>query len=136
MSFPASDGFVYSDISAPAVLTVTPQVTDYFKLYIKKGDDWVPAVQNHDLLPDANGICCGISANPVIVLPDACSAGQEITLSLTLGFVPVRSVKWSLNGTDIQGDKVTLVQGENVIRADVEYHNDAEGTITAKVITE
>ena len=136
MSFPASDGFVYSDISAPAVLTVTPQVTDYFKLYIKKGDDWVPANQNHDLLPDADGICCGISPNPVIVLPETCTAGQEITLSLTLGFVPVKSVKWSLNGTEVQGDKVTLVQGENVIRADVEYHNDAEGTITAIVITE
>ena len=136
MSFPASDGYVYSDISAPAVLTVTPQITDYFKLYIKKGDDWVPANQNHDLLPDADGICCGISPNPVIVLPETCTAGQEITLSLTLGFVPVKSVKWSLNGTEVQGDKVTLVQGENVIRADVEYHNDAEGTITAKVITE
>ena len=136
MSFPASDGYVYSDISAPAVLTVTPQITDYFKLYIKKGDDWVPANQNHDLLPDADGICCGISPNPVIVLPETCTAGQEITLSLTLGFVPVKSVKWSLNGDEVQGDKVTLVQGENVIRADVEYHNDAEGTITAKVITE
>ena len=136
MSFPASNGYVYSDYSEPAVLTVTPQLTDYFKLFVKNGNDWVPANQNHDVLPDANGICCGISANPVIVLPETCTAGQEITLRLTLGVVPVKAVKWSLNGKEIQGNKVTLVQGENVIKADVEYHNDAEGTITAKVITE
>jgi hypothetical protein len=136
MSFPASNGYVYSDYSEPAVLTVTPQLTDYFKLFVKNGNDWVPATHNHDVVPDAKGICCGISPNPLIVLPDACTAGQEITLSLTLGFVPVKSVKWSLNGKEIQGNKVTLVQGENVIKADVEYHNDTEGAITAKVITE
>lgn len=136
LSFPASDGYVYSEYSEPTVLNVTPQLTDYFRLFIKNGNDWVPANNNHEMVPEADGICCGISANPIIVFPDACSAGQEISLSLTLGFVPVRSVKWSVNETALDGNKVTLVKGKNVIRADVEYHNDAEGTITATVMVE
>lgn len=136
MTFPASDGFVYSDLSQTAALTVTPELTDYFKLYIKDGDDWVPANNNHETVPDADGISCGISPNPVIVLPDACSAGQEITLSLTLGFVPVRSVKWSVNETALEDNKVTLEHGKNIIRAEVEYHNDSQGTITATVTVE
>lgn len=136
MSFPASDNYVYYDYTEPAVLNVTPKFTDYFKLFMKDGDDWVPANNNHEIVPDADGVCCGITPNPVIVLPDACSAGQEISLSLTLGFVPVKSVKWSVNGSALQDNKVTLVQGKNVIQADVEYHNDSEGTITATVIVE
>ena len=117
-------------------LIVTPELTDYFKLYFKEGSEWVPAIHNHELFPDADGICCGVTPDPVIILPDECSAGQQIKLKLTYGFVPVKTVKWSVNGTEYNAPTLVVGAGTTEIRADVTYYDDSEGTITATINAE
>ena len=117
-------------------LTVTPELTDYFKLFFKEGSEWVPAIQNHELFPDADGMCCGVTPDPIIILPDECSAGQQIPLKLTYGFVPVKTVKWSINGTEYNANSLVLGSGTTVIRADVTYYDESEGTITATLFVE
>ena len=84
---------------------------------------------NLDILPEVEGIICGVIQDPVILIPDDCAAGQEIKLNLSLGFTHVKSVKWCVNGTEIEGNNAILVQGENVIRADVEYLDESTGSI-------
>jgi hypothetical protein len=74
---------------------------------------------NYDVLPGVDGVFCGVTPNPVIIVPDGCTAGETVKLSLTYGGSPVTETKWSLNGTEVEGDQVTLVQGKNTIRADV-----------------
>ena len=127
---PASDGYIYSNTTGNDVLSVYPALTDRFRLYIKNGDgEWEPMHGNFDILPDIEGIMCGVTQDPVIMVPDGCAAGQVIDLSLTMGFTHVKSVRWSLNGTPIEGNKVKLVQGGNAIRADVVYLDDTTGSL-------
>ena len=114
-------------------LIVTPELTDYFKLFFKEGSEWVPVIPNQELFPDADGIYCGITPDPVIIIPEECRIGQQIELKLTYGFVPVKTVKWNINGTEYNGTSLVLGSGTTEIRADVTYYDDSEGTITATV---
>ena len=130
LSVLANTGKVYKKSTEETALTVAPELTDRFRLYIKTdNDEWKPVPGNHDLLPDVDGIICGVVQDPLIIVPSDCAAGKETDLSLTLGFTHVKSVKWSVNGTVLDGARVTLVQGENAIRADVEYLDGSTGYI-------
>ena len=133
---PAVNEMGYSEETQMSKLTVNPELTDYFKLFFKEGSEWVPAIQNHELFPDADGICCGVTPDPIIILPEECSAGQQIPLKLTYGFVPVKTVKWSVNGVEYNATSLVLGSGTTEIRADVTYYDDTEGTITATLIVE
>lgn len=130
MKIPAADGYIYYDETKPIQLLVTPELTDHFKLYIKDAEgNWIPMRGNYDILPDVNGIICGVTQDPLIMVPDNCTAGQEIKLSLKEGFTPVQAVKWSVNGQELAGNSVVLVEGDNNIRADVEYLDDSTGSL-------
>ena len=135
LSLPAANDMGYGAETQSSRLTVTPALTDYFKLYFKEGSEWVPAIHNHEFFPDADGICCGVTPDPVIILPDECSVGQQINLKLSYGFVPVKTVKWSVNGTEYNDPTLVLEAGLTEIRADVTYYDDSEGTITTTVST-
>lgn len=130
---PAANDLCYSTETHTSRLMVTPELTDYFKLFFKEGSEWVPANRNHELFPDADGICCGVTPDPIIILPDECSAGQQIQLKLTYGYVPVKTVKWSVNGTEYNAPTLVLGSGTTEIRADVTYYDESEGTIMATV---
>ncbi|MBR2396869.1 MAG: hypothetical protein IKB00_09740, partial [Bacteroidaceae bacterium] len=95
-----------------------------------------PVRGNHDILPDVDGVMCGVTQDPLIIVPDDCAAGQEIELTLTMGFTPVTSVKWSVNGVELNGNRAVLVQGDNVIRADVEYLDKSTGFICRTLTVE
>lgn len=130
IEIPASNGYAYTDRTEKKALEVTPDMTDHFRLYVRKSNgEWAPMPGNYDLLPGVDGIICGVIQDPLIMVPDDCAAGQEIELSLSLGFAHVKSVKWSLNGTALEGNKVKMVSGKNNIRADVEYMDDSTGSI-------
>lgn len=137
MKIPSLDGYVYSDETAVGRLMVTPNLTDRFRLFIKDDEDnWVPLRGNHDILPDVDGIMCGVTYDPLIIVPDDCVAGQETELTLTMGFTPVTSVKWSVNGVELNGNRAVFVQGDNVIRADVEYLDKSTGFICRTLTVE
>ena len=137
MNIPASNGYMYSDETVSGRLSVTPDLTDRFRLYMKdSGGNWVPMRGNHDILPDLDGIMCGVTHDPVIMVPDGCSAGQEAELSLTLGFTPVTSVKWSVNGVELIGNRVVLSEGINEIRAEVQYLDSSTGYICRTLTVE
>ena len=136
MDFPPADGNGYADMTAKTVLNVTPQLTDYFMLYVKDGADWVPFNHNHDVFPDADGMCCGVTQDPVIILPETCSAGQKIDLKLSYGFEPVISKNWSVNGESYDAPTLTLGSGTTEIKVDVEYFDGSTGTISATVKAE
>ena len=134
---PAWNGYMYVEETISGRLAVTPDLTDRFKLYMKDAaGKWVPMRGNHDILPDRDGIMCGVTYDPLIIVPDGCSAGQEIELSLTLGITPVTSVKWSVNGVELTGNRVVLTKGDNVIRADVEYLDSSTGYICRTLTVE
>ncbi|MBO7050126.1 MAG: C10 family peptidase [Bacteroidaceae bacterium] len=130
VKLPACNGYIYHERTDYTTLTVSPQLSDRFRLYIKDEDEtWRVLPGNKDLLPDVDGVVCGVTPDPLIIVPDDCSAGQEITLSLSFGFTHVKSVTWTVNDTEINGNKVTLVQGKNAIRADVEYLDGTTGSL-------
>lgn len=129
MDLPSSNGYIYYDVTDPTILMVTPEITDYFQLFIKDDGQWKPMPGNHDLLPDVDGVFCGVTDNPVILVNGTCAAGQEVYLSLTYGFTDVKTVKWTVNGTELKNNKVTLVSGTNAIIADVEYTDGTNGSI-------
>ena len=130
MTLPASNGRRYSKETEKTELTVLPELTDHFRLYIKTdNDEWIAMSGNYELLPDVDGIICGVTQDPLIIVPADCAAGQEISLSLSLGFTHVKSVKWRVNGTALDDAKVTLVQGKNDIRADIQYIDGSTGTL-------
>ena len=136
IEFPASNGYFYANQTDKDVFLVDPALTDYFKLFYTDDDgEWLPMVGNHDILPDVEGIVCGVTPDPVIIVPENCVAGKN-RMSLTLGFSHVISVKWSVNGTEFDGDEVTLVSGRNDIRADVEYIDGSSGSIVRTVFVE
>lgn len=130
MKIPASNGYIYSDQTEKRLLQVSPALTDHFRLYIKNGNgEWEPMHGNYDLLPDVDGVICGVIQDPVIIVPDGCAAGQEIELSLSLGFTHVSAVKWMVNGTAVNGGKVKLNHGDNTICAQVEYLDGSSGSV-------
>lgn len=137
VNIPGSDGYMYSDYTSNTTLLVTPEPTDHFRLYMKgSSGKWEPVRGNYDLLPDVEGIVCGVLHDPVILVPDGCSAGQEIELSLTLGFTHVKSVRWSVNGTELTGNTVQLVKGRNDIRATLKYLDGTTGSVFRTLIIE
>ena len=122
--------YYHSAKTANAIMMEKPLLTDRFRLYITDGKGgWKPMTGNYDYLPDVDGVECGVVQDPVILLPDACSVGQEIELSLTLGFSHVIETVWVVNGTTLDGNKVKLVKGKNAIRADVKYLDGSVGSI-------
>lgn len=129
--------YIYSEESEKNVLNVTPSFTDYFRLFYKKGDsEWRPVAANSESLPDADGICCGITPDPVILLPVDCMAGTQVELKLTMGYAPVKSVVWYLNGSILKGNEAKLKSGENQIKAEVVYTDDTDGTIFRTITVE
>lgn len=130
MNLSGADGYVHAAESDKTVLEVSPLLTDHFRLYYReKEGQWKPMPGNYDVLPNVEGIICGVIQDPVILVPDDCVAGQEIDLVLSLGFTHVKSVSWSVNGEAADDGKVKLVQGRNAIRADVEYLDESTGSI-------
>lgn len=147
LEIPAANAMYYSNKTEKTVLTVSPEITDHFRLYIKEGEgDWKPMHGNYDILPDVDGVICGVIQDPVIIVPDGCVAGQEIDLSLSLGFTHVVSEKWIVNGKAIPnkivdgkaipGIKAELKSGNNDIRVQVEYLDGSNGTIWTTVAIE
>ena len=137
ISFPSSGLEYYSATSSATVLEVTPNLTDYFMLFVKDGNgEWVPACVNRDVFPEAEGICCGVTRDPVVVLSDSPSALQEVRLSLTLGFIPVSSVKWYVNGAELRGDKFVIQPGKTEIMAKINYMDGSDGTIFKTITAE
>ena len=130
MDFPASNGYFYSDETEKTTLTVSPELTDIFRLYYKDDQgEWQPMQGNLDILPDVDGIICGVVQDPLIIVPDDCGADQVIKLNHTLGFTHVKSVKWSVNGKELENDEWKLINGKNRIRADVEYLDGSRGSL-------
>ena len=119
----------------PTELTVDPALTDYFQLFVSTdgGLSWEAVRPNYTYQPDAVGYCCGVTPDPVIIVPEHCHAGQEIDLKLTLGYIPYGNVRWSLNGTECSGSNVVLGAGQNVIRATLEFYDGSEATIWTTV---
>ncbi len=121
-------------ITEKTALEVTPELTDYFQLFRKtEGGSWRPVKGNRDLLPDVDGIYCGVLPYPVIIVPDDCSVGQTVKPTLTFGYLAVKSVSWKHNGKQIAGPELTLTEGTNVIRADVVYIDGSKGSIVRSV---
>ena len=134
---PAINGYVYNFRTEETVLSVTPVLTDYFKLFIRESDGtWTPMAGDHDVLPDVEDICCGVTPDPVILIPDDCHAGQVIRPELSLGYKRVTEVKWSLNGTALGAAETELMNGRNVIRADVRYLDGSAGSLFRIVTVE
>ena len=126
-NLPAYNGYSYCNTSESTVLAVTPDLTDCFRLFVEDNSgNWIPMPADNDLFPDNDGIVCGVTPDPMIVYDD-----KEKELRLTLGYVPVKSVKWSINGKDTDTPKVDLEPGRNSVKAYVEYMDGTEGTIRA-----
>jgi len=137
VTIPARDGYMYDFDTEEDILTVTPEFTDYFKLFVKENNgDWMPMPGDRDIFPDKEDVRCGVTPDPVILISDDCSAGQKIKLVLSLGFHPYKSVEWSVNGNAIDGAETELVSGRNVIRADVGYLDGSTGSIFRTVTVE
>ena len=81
---------------------------------------------NYDLFPDNDGVACGVTPDPVIIYDY-----NEKELRLTMGYVPVKSIRWSINGKNTDTTKVDLEPGRNSVKAYVEYMDGTEGTIRA-----
>lgn len=130
MRFQAADDYIYSDETAKTKLTSSPRITDRFRLYIKDSkEDWVPMNGNYELLPNVDGVVCGVTQDPLIIVPDGCTAGQVVDLELSLGFTHVKTVKWSVNGAALEDNRIKLIQGKNAIRADVVYLDGTTGSL-------
>lgn len=128
------DRYGYNFSIGPAVLTVEPALTDRFVLYKKTAGQWVPFRCDSELLPGQDYYCCGVTTDPLIIVPDHCSPGQTIKPELTYGSMPVTKAVWSLNGEKLSSGNLTLVQGLNIIKVEVVYWDGSKGTIT-KVVT-
>ena len=60
----------------------------------------------------------------------------ENELTLTMGFQPLKTVRWSVNGDLLNDNKVVLKPGDNVIRAQVEYLDQSTGYICRTLTVE
>jgi len=125
--------FCESFYTDPDILAVIPELTDTFKLYVQQPDGtWTNVRGNSEFNPDLKYVCCGVTMDPVILLPDDYGVGQEVDLRLSLGFTPVKSVKWSVNGQNSDGH-IRLQSGKTRIRADVKYLDGSSGYILRTV---
>jgi len=130
------DPYIRPIETGTTVLEVTPELTDYFQLYARiEGDSWRPVKGNYDAQPGVDGIFCGVTPNPVMLVPDNCTAGQKINPTLTLGHTPVTSVSWKHNGKQIEGSEITLTEGSNIIRADLECLDGTKLSIVKSITT-
>ena len=93
----------------------------------------MPVAQNRDYYPLLEHVSCGVTPEPLILLPESFQAGQEIELKLSLGMVPVKSVQWKVNGTEYNGTTLVLENGTTELRADVQYQDGTEGIILRTV---
>lgn len=134
--FPPFDGYCYSYDIGPSVLTVEPDLTDRFVLYKKEAGKWVPFRCDSELFPDQDYYCCGVTPDPLIIVPDDCRYGQTIKPELTYGSQPVKKISWSVNGQDCPDGTVTLNHGSNVICAKITYWDDSKGRIIKTVTVE
>jgi hypothetical protein len=134
---PASNSYYYKLETERTILSVTPALTDYFRLFIRESDgNWTPMEGDRDVMPDVEDIRCGVTPDPVILIPDDCHAGMVIKPELSLGYKRVTEVEWSVNGS-VSGDARTeLNAGRNVIRADVKYLDGSAGSIFRIVTVE
>ena len=134
---PASNSYYYKLETERTILSVTPALTDYFRLFIRESDgNWTPMEGDRDVMPDVEDIRCGVTPDPVILIPDDCHAGMVIKPELSLGYKRVTEVEWSVNG-GVSGDARTeLNAGRNVIRADVKYLDGSAGSIFRIVTVE
>lgn len=115
-------------------LEVTPELTDYFQLFYKiEGGSWRPVKGNYDVLPGIDGVFCGVTPNPIIIVPDNCTAGQKIKPVLTKSHKQFVTVSWKHNRKQIEGSEITLTEGANEIRADVECLDGTEFSIVRTV---
>ena len=134
ITFPRFDEYVRFDTTQTTTLQVVPELTDCFKLFVKDDDgEWVPVAQNRDYYPLLEHVSCGVTPEPLILLPESFQAGQEMELKLSLGMVPVKSVQWKVNGTEYNGTTLVLENGTTELRADVQYQDGTEGTILRTV---
>ena len=118
------------------VLSVDPEFTDVFKLYIMTEDSvWVPMTGNLDLLPDQEYITCGVTRDPLILVEPAQTPGCY-NLSLTQGFMPVKKVEWLVNDAICSEGLTAPEPGEAVIKAKVEYLDGTTGTICRTFLVE
>lgn len=135
--FSKDDISIYALLTEETVLEVAPELTDYFQLFARKeGGSWKPVKGDRDALPDVDGIYFGVTPDPIIIVPDNCTAGQKIKPELTKGQGPVTKVTWKHNGKELESAELTLTQGVNEIRADVEYLNGNKGSIIRNVTVE
>lgn len=131
-----ADYYIYGIETDDTALESTPELTDYFQLFYRiEGGSWRPVKGNWDVVPGVDGIFCGITPEPIIIVPDNCTAGQKINPTLTRGSVPVSRVSWKHNGKQIEGSEITLTEGSNVIRADVERVDGTKSSIIRTVTT-
>ena len=136
IDFPAQNGYVYNGITDSTALEVTPALTDYFQLFAKEGDDLVAVKPNYDWFPDGKGIICGVTVDPVIILPETYSVGDVIPLKLSNGFAPLKSVQWKVDGEDYVEDKIVLKSGTTELSADLEFFDDTESTVSVIITVE
>lgn len=137
ITFQRYDEYYHSDSTQYTQLDVIPELTDVFKLFVKEDDgEWTPVTANHDYFPELEHVSCGVTPEPLIVLPESCSLGQKIELKLSLGMMPVKSVQWSVNGKVYRGTTLELGHGKTELRADVRYFDDSSGTIFRTVNVE
>ena len=116
----------------PVVMPIEPALTDYFQLFISNDDvNWSPF--RIDLFPDREYVVCGVTPDPLILVPSDCSVGETIDLGLSYGFDPVKTVKWYIDGEKIEGNTVVLKSGVTEIKAEIEYYDDSKGTIVKKL---
>lgn len=128
--FPAFDSYLRNNITQSTRLDVNPELTDCFKLFVKDDTgEWIPVTANRDFFPELEHVSCGITPEPLIVLPDYCSLGQKIELKLSLGNMPVKSVQWRVNGKVYRDATLELGSGKTELRADVQYFDGSSGTI-------
>lgn len=125
-----ADGNYHYVITDNDVLNVTPELTDLFRLYIKNSDDtWMPVSPDYSMNSVMEGVVCGVTYDPLIIIPDNVVADESFELTLTYGCTPRKGVEWSVNGQVCPNGMATLVKGKNVIKANVDYSDGSTGTI-------
>ena len=135
MTIDDNSSYVVEDISL-GVLNVDPELTDVFKLYIMTADSvWVPMSGNRDLLPDQKYVTCGVTRDPLILVERSRTPGLY-ELSLTTGYMPVKTVEWTVNGGICSEGKTAPEPGMAEIKAQVQYLDGTSGSIYRTFLVE
>ena len=130
----SSDIYSYEVTTGSEELNVTPELTDLFRLYVKNYDDtWMPVPPSSNMSSEIDGVVCGVTYDPLIIIPDNVVAGESFKLTLTYGCTPRKGVEWIVNGQNCPNGMATLVKGKNVIKANVDYLDGSTGTICKTV---